>query len=83
MQVKDDNDRSDDVSNTSQSIERIATSTRILFDSPSSPVCDACAEKIELGTQYQCVTVRDQQATVSEHLFCDETCLRDEFEKRE
>lgn len=77
MHVRHD-DRSHDVSNTSHSIERLGTSTRILIDSPSRPECVACAEKIEFGTQHKCLTVRDQTGAVSEHLFCSEACLHEE-----
>lgn len=74
-------DRSHDVSNDNHSIERVATSTRILLDSASRPECLVCGETIEYDTQYKCVTVRDGAGTVSERLFCDESCLHDQFEE--
>lgn len=60
--------------------ERLATSTRVLLDSPSQPVCVACSRAIEQGTRYKCVTVRDQSGQVDEHLFCDDACLHDKFD---
>lgn len=63
-----------DVSPANHPIERLATSTRVLLDSPSSPVCAACSAAIEQGTQYKCVTVRTP-AGVSERQFCDQACL--------
>lgn len=69
------------VSTTEQpALEHIQTSTRVLLDSASPPECRYCESAIEQGTQYKCVTVREQAGTVEEVSFCGDGCLADSRE---
>lgn len=50
-------------------------STRVLLESGTPPVCEACGDAIEMKARHKCLTVRDECGTVREFTFCDETCL--------